>query len=263
MRRLRNLAPIAVLAALGLTASASASASDFDQFKSCPTTNPAATKCLHVVVSGGEVVLGARKMPTTGQTVLQGGISAPDSSGVNTLIAPAHAPVFAADPVTVIDLGPLSVKARVELAGSAEAIKLNQLALAFEEGTAISMPIKVHLESPLLGRNCYVGSNQNPIVWNLTDGTTAPPPPNQPIKGFGGEGEFLEEGTILQINNSIFVDNAWAVPAASGCGHAFHRLADGLVNAALGLPSPARRNSVVLSQVTTDIATVAAVVSHH
>ena len=263
MKRLRNLAPIAALAALGLTASASASASDFDQFKSCPTANPAATKCIHVVASGGEVVLGRNKLPIAGQTVLQGGVSAPDSSGVATLIAPTHGSVFAADPVTVIDLGPLSVRARVELAGSAEAVKLDQLALAFEEGAALTMPIKVHLESPLLGRNCYVGSNQNPIVWNLTDGTTAPPPPNQPIKGFGGEGELLDEDVIFQINRSIFVDNAWAVPGASGCGRIFQRLADGLVNSVLGLPSPAGRNTAVLGPVTTDLVTAAAVAAHH
>jgi hypothetical protein len=46
--------------------------------------------------------------------------------------------------------------------------------------------VKVRLENPFLGSECYVGSNSSPVVLNLTTGTTSPPAPNKPIKGTVG-----------------------------------------------------------------------------
>ena len=51
---------------------------------------------------------------------------------------------------------------------------------------ALKMPVKVHLENPFLGKNCYVGSSTSPITWNLTTGETNPPAPNTKIKGKAG-----------------------------------------------------------------------------
>jgi hypothetical protein len=76
----------------------------------------------------------------------------------------------------------------------------------------------VHLENAVLGKNCYVGSNSNPILLNLTTGTTSPPPPNEPISGHGPTSfEETEEPAIAYLKGSQYVDNSFAAPGASGC----------------------------------------------
>ena len=47
---------------------------------------------------------------------------------------------------------------------------------------AMKLPVKMHLENPFLGSNCYVGSSSSPLIWNLTTGTTAPPAPTHQSK---------------------------------------------------------------------------------
>ena len=103
------------------------------------------------------------------------------------------------------------------------------------------LPIKIHLENPFLGSSCYVGSESSPIIWNLTSGKTAPPPPNTSIQGAGGEGEFLEGGRIIQLNNNKLVDNAWAAPGVNGCGgFLVELLLNPIINSASGLPAHRR-----------------------
>jgi hypothetical protein len=112
---------------------------------------------------------------------------------------------------------------------------------------ALGLPVKVKLENPLLGNECYIGSSTEPIVLKLTTGTTKPPPPNAPITGKIGEFSSRAEGGILVIKNNSLVDNVFGVPAAKGCGgKAFEALLDPIVNAKLGLPSPAGNNTAIL-----------------
>ena len=65
--------------------------------------------------------------------------------------------------------------------------------LLFQEGTAFRFPVKVHLISPFTGENCYVGSDEHPIVVEFTTGKSGA------LQGRGGflaapsEGEMLEE----------------------------------------------------------------------
>src|SRR2546430_1397231 len=54
------------------------------------------------------------------------------------------------------------------------------------QGGAVTLPLKVKLDNPLLATACYIGSNTEPVVLNLTTGTTSPPPPNKPISGAPG-----------------------------------------------------------------------------
>jgi hypothetical protein len=112
---------------------------------------------------------------------------------------------------------------------------------------ALALPVKVKLENPLLGKECYVGSSTEPIVLKLTTGTTKPPPPNTPITGNIGEFSSRAEGGILVIKNNSLVDNLFAVPAAKGCGgKAFEALIDPIVNAKLGLPAASGNNTAIL-----------------
>ncbi len=113
---------------------------------------------------------------------------------------------------------------------------------------ALGLPVKVKLENPLLGNECYIGSGTEPVVLKLTTGRTKPPPPNESITGKPGEFGSRAEGRILVIKHNSLVDNLFAVPAAKGCGgKAFEALIDPIVNAKLGLPSPSGDNTAILN----------------
>jgi hypothetical protein len=137
------------------------------------------------------------------------------------------------------------VNSTLELAKSASDITISESALAEEQGIALHMPVKVHLENPFLGKNCFVGSSSSPINWNLTTGKTNPPAPNTSITGAGGEASFLEEGRIIQIKNNKLVDNAWSAPTATGCGGILSFLVTPIINAQLGTTT-AGHNTAIL-----------------
>jgi hypothetical protein len=99
-----------------------------------------------------------------------------------------------------------------------------------------------------LGEGCYVGSAAHPIQLHLTDGTTAPPPPNKPIKGSLGEpSSEVEKGfESTVITGNTLVDNSFSAPVSEGCG-ALSFLIDPIINSKIGLPSAAGHNTAVLS----------------
>ena len=188
---------VAAMAALGIVPAASAHTGLFTKFNQCPSTNPEVLKCINSVTTGGEVVLGNKKVPIVNPVVLQGGLSAP-ASNFRTMIAPTSGPTLQPVPQpvpgglaglvnckeisnflvrlgceAVFENGLTGVNATLELAGPPSAIVLNEVNLALGRGTALEMPVKVHLENPLLGSGCYVGSNHSPMIWKLT---TAPRP---------------------------------------------------------------------------------------
>ncbi|HXQ88150.1 MAG TPA: hypothetical protein VN733_00800, partial [Solirubrobacterales bacterium] len=112
--------------------------------------------------------------------------------------------------------------------------------------TALKMPVKVKLDNPFLGSNCYIGSNSNPMIWNLTTGKTAPPPPNTSISGNPGTPAENPTGSIITVTGNKLVDNSFAAPGASGCGGLFSFLIDPFVNSVAGVPSPAGKNTAIL-----------------
>jgi hypothetical protein len=139
------------------------------------------------------------------------------------------------------------VNETTELAAPASSIGLNEANLLSETGTALELPVKVHLENPFLGGECYIGSNASPIVLKLTTGTTAPPLPNKPIKGKLGTVSTVGEGEILKISNNSLVNNSFAAPGTNGCGGLFSFLIDPIINGKLGIPAAAGHNTAILN----------------
>jgi hypothetical protein len=142
--------------------------------------------------------------------------------------------------------GLTGLNSTLELARPASEIVVNEANLSGQLGTALKLPVKVHLENPFLGGSCYVGSSSSPIIWNLTTGKTSPPLPNTSIMGKVGEIEFLEEGRILETKGTKLVDNAWSAPGASGCGGLLSFILDPIVNSSAGLPAAAGHNTAIL-----------------
>jgi hypothetical protein len=254
---------VVALAALGLAGSAQAKlVGEFTKFQFCPYTKTEVKRCIYSPTFGGEVKLGKKSVPIEKEVVLQGGYGAeieegPEAgyrkfyeatNGITLSKAAQNVPGGLAGIVPEASSPPL-VKALIkfffenkitgltstlELAKPASEIRVNENNLAEEIGVALKMPVKVHLENPFLGKSCYVGSSSSPINWNLTVGTTAPPKPNEPIKGSGGVTEFFEEGQILKLKGAELVDNAWSAPAPTGCGGIISFLVNPIISSQLG-----------------------------
>ena len=254
------------LLAVGLTSSAQAHLTgEFSKFANCPYKNPSAIKCIYSVTEGGEVILGSKKVPIVNPVVLQGAYGEPaeekEEAEFYPFIAATNGVTLskAAQPVpgglaglvnckeikepilrTLCELalenGVTGASSTLELAKPASAIRISENNLAGEIGTALELPVKIHLENPFLGSNCYVGAS-SPIIWKLTSG--AP--------GIGGEGEILEKFKIFKLKGNVLVDNTWSAPGVTGCGGPLvELLLDPVVNTSAGLPAAAGKNTAVL-----------------
>jgi hypothetical protein len=265
---------LVVIGGLFAASGASAHSGEYAEFNQCPSTNSSVKTCLYNKTTGGEVVLGKKKVPIVNPVVLQGGIGVPDETFFSTFYGALNGETLtkAAQPVpgglsglvnckeislgwlrssceAVFENGLTGVNSTLELARPASEIKVSVSNLLFETGVAVKLPVRVHLENPLLGSECYIGSSSSPIWWNLTTGKTAPPAPNKSISGASGKFEFKgEDEEILRLGGNKLVDNAWAAPGASGCGGwPAEYILDPIINASVGVPAAAGKNTAVLT----------------
>lgn len=275
-RALPYVAIVAVgIAVLALTSSAYAvehhPKGEFAPFADCPLSNPATTFCTVGTTESGEIQIAKERVPIVNPITIQGGIHVAESGAEEFIGAedgktlsktPQKVPGGLANLVKcneitnileriscelIFENGLTGVNATTELAAPASAIGINVPNLASGTGIGFSLPVKVHLENPFLGNNCYIGSNAHPVIIELTTGTTSPPPPNTPITGSPGTEEFNESFTIITIKNNVLVNNSFAAPKAEGCGGIFAFLIDPIVNGKLGLPSAAGHNKAILN----------------
>lgn len=274
-KRACRLAAISVVAltpaAIPTSALATGPTGNFAVFADCPYENLSVKQCVYSETNGGEVVLGNQPVPIKNKIILQGGSTLNFETGIEQFYAAKDGNTLSkvAQPVPggLLNLFPESalpwwlrpaykaifensltgVNAVTELAKPASEIGISSGNLAAGEGVALTLPVKVHLENPFLGSGCYVGSSTSPVTWNLTTGVTSPPAPNKSISGETGNFEFLEEGAILKDVGNKLVDNAFSAPKAAGCGGLFSIIVTPLVNAKIGLPAAAGKNTAILS----------------
>lgn len=265
---------VVALAALSLAGPAAAKLTgNYAKFAQCPFSSLEVKRCLVSVTKSGEVVLGSKKVPIVNPVTVQGGygVAGEDgfapffgaSNGETISKAPQPVPgglaglvnckeisnfILRASCELVFENGLTGVNSTLELTRPANEISINETNLLSQTGTALKLPVRVRLENPLLGSECYVGTSSSPIIWNLTAGATSPPPPNKSIEGTGGTINFLEEGRILEITGNKLVDNAWSAPGAHGCGGSiFELILNPIINASAGLPSAAGKNTAILN----------------
>ena len=105
--------------------------------------------------------------------------------------------------------------------------------------TTFTQPVKIQLINPLLGGNCYIGSDDDPIVLNPTiiSGNLTFFPDPDPVR--------FPTTAVLAILDAQATDDTFSVPAATGCGP--RDVADAAINSLLGLPSPSGNNHLVLN----------------
>jgi hypothetical protein len=240
----------------------------FAPFADCPLSDPAVELCMVADSTSGEVAIRSTVVPITKTIILQGGayenttthelefVGAEDGNtlsktpqtvpgGLLGIIAPESLPLGLGQTINkLVSEGLAGVNATTELVATPT---LNENKLVEGLGTALILPVRIHLENAFLGGSCYIGSKSDPVTLQLTDGTTSPPPPNMPIAGKLGEIEFEEEGALLIIKGNSLVDNSFAVPTAQGCGGLLSLLIDPAIDLKLGLPSPAGHNTAILN----------------
>src|SRR3984957_17860909 len=271
---------VAVVAATA-TAAVAEPTGEFKVFKECPIGTAGLKGCVVSRTESGEIVIGNKKeakektaVPIVNVQTLQGGFGNPNEEGSQQFFAAKNGETFSktgqkvpgglADLVKCNEItnvierglcegfsenGLTGVTAVTELAQPASDIYFNEDVLQLEapfppNPPALTLPIKVKLENPLLGSECYIGSESEPIDLSLTTGATSPPSPNKSIKGKLGELTSKASGEILVIKNNTLVGNAFAVGKVHGCALG---LLDGLIESKLGLPSPAGGNTAILN----------------
>lgn len=288
VRRGSLAAVLVALSALGLATSASAHSGEFAKFNYCPSTTSGVFKCLYSVTTGGAIFLGKKETPISNPVTLQGGYSATnkEKKRISTFYEATNGITLSATPQPVpgglaglvnckkisnfferiacelaFENGLTGVNATLELAKPASAIEISEYNMLAEEGLALKLPVKIHLENPFLGSTCYIGSNSSPIYWDLTTGETAPPAGFKAMIGTAGLASLKEEAQIAQLTGAVLVENDWAAPEPNGCSEPFGFLLDPLIGLDLGLPNNAGENSAELIN-TIDIATTEAVNKH-
>lgn len=237
MRVNRILALGAATLVAALCAAGGSALAAFPNFSDCPISSGGI--CVDVQSQSGEVVIKGFRVPLDHSLEIRGALTA------EGFVPPRGTNGFFAQPVNVpggvlgIEL-PISlnrVTATAELAGPASSIQLEPGQLN------ISLPMKLHLSNPLIGSSCYIGSNSHPVMVNLITGTTSPPAPNRPISGHVGTSSVIPPNTLV-VSGNLDVDNAFAIPGASGCG--VLGILNPLIDLKLGLPSAAGHNTLTI-----------------
>lgn len=236
---------------------------EYAQFGDCPLNRATITDCIYSVTKGGSFTIGKKTVPIKNPVTLQGGYEGagseikffgaedgntlsktpqPVPGGLLGITAPTWWPKSLQEWFNNgINSGLTGVNATVELAAPATSILLNTENLLFEEGVALQLPVKFHLENALLGSGCYLGSTAHPIVIPFTTGTSGK------LKGAAGEFSFNPAGTITTVKGGKLVNNTYAVPGASGCGgFLIEYLLDPLVDSIIGTPAASGVNTAIL-----------------
>ncbi len=222
-------------------------AAAFPNFSDCPSEGlPSGSVCVDIQSVQGELEIKGFRVPLDHSLEIRGAVREPEGR----FIAPRGTNGFFAQPVRIpggllgfeLPFAFETVLATAELAGNPEQIVIRP------GDQTISMPIKVRLSNPLIGRNCHIGTNRTPVNLNLIPGTTEPPPPNRPISGRPGELSFIPPNELI-ARGGVDVENSFSIPGATECGGLFE-LNNVLVNLKLKLPSAAGNNAASVTNET-------------
>jgi hypothetical protein len=261
----------AATAAIGVPGAIATPTGGYAVFAQCPLHGERVNSCIYSPTESGEVTIGKQGVPLVNTQYLQGGLLKEEEPLVKYMAGALNGETLTKTPQSVpgglaglvkcsqiagsglvekalrvtckltFENGLTGVNAITELAAPASAITINIKAEERGEGTALILPVKIRLENPLLGSECYIGSEADPVTLELTTGATGGGGPT----GKPGTRRTFEEGGIVEVGGLSLVSNTFAAPGASGCGPL--GLLDGTVNDQIGLPSPAGDNTAILN----------------
>jgi hypothetical protein len=238
---------------LGVAAPASAyqgaPAPGWGAFSQCPVTAtvaPAGNGKVKVCIKGnaGEGTINIGGLDTTfkGPGIVQGGtgqLGGPatwaDALDGQSYSAPEQ---LLAKPVMAALGNPSGVTPPAQSQVYVESQQAGPILFGFESsGTVTTIPLSFHLINPLLGPDCHVGTPKDPIVLNLTTGTSGS------LTGTLGTVNVARK-SILYTEGTEVVDNTFSAPGATGCGAG--GLWDNAIDTNNGLPSASGSNEAIL-----------------
>lgn len=171
--------------------------------------------CLSIAVNGGlfsnngfELPISEGDLNITAEYTADGELASTDTENFGVYAKPMTVPggVLGVDLPFNNLFGLAAVTAQVQAVDTPEL-----LGDVFE--LDIDMPVRMKLENPFLGGNCYLGSPEEPVVLGLRglhDGA------NAPVMGVVGVPEYPAD--TLEVTNVNNVATDFELPAASGCG---------------------------------------------
>jgi len=241
---------------------------EFSNFGECPLSQATIEWCAYSKSSRGSFTIGKKTVPLVNPVTLQGGYEGepealqfygaengetlsktpqPVPGGLTGITAPTWWPGFIQTWFNnLINEGFTGVTATVELTGPSKGltkVKLNTTNLLFEEGIALGLPAKIKLTNSILGSNCYIGSETEPVPLNFSSGTSGS------LTGNAGTFTHNAEFSLLTFSGGKLVDGTYAAPHTYGCGGIFSFLVNPLVESILGVPAASGKNSAVLEGV--------------
>jgi hypothetical protein len=254
----------------------------YGQFTNCPLNNPVMHEVMPITESGGGFAACVAGLAVQG-TVTLGTITTNIQLPVNVQFGfhiPPGDPNFYPAPVTPPlagqsailatgpDLLPVSLTTALGCATATDPTIVNLCneantlggvdnevyALAQEAGPITNFnllswtqAIKFQLINPLLGKNCYVGSNDAPVLVN----------PSLSIGSGGGLFEDVDPNPtkhpdtfVLGIDGAVASDTTFSAPGVTGCGAGLSGVqraaVDGALDTGSGLPAASGTNTLSL-----------------
>lgn len=259
---------VMALSALGVSSAMATPKGEFAVFAQCPTSNLELSGCIASDTESGHFTIGKQEVPIKNAQTLQGGLINTEP-GFKELVAALNGETLTKTPQNVpgglaglvkceeikgsglledllratcesiFEKGLTAVNATAELAVPASSVILSLPHALSESGVALKLPIKVKLENPLLGSECYIGSNSNPIKLELTTGTSGS------LTGSAGANSSKAGGEIQVVEHSTLVDGTFSAPGVTGCGGLLSFLLDPLINGKIGLPATSGNAAVL------------------
>ncbi|MFD3652992.1 hypothetical protein [Streptomyces sp. NPDC058620] len=244
-------------------------------FDRCPVDAPAMLAadgdtnvplCVTSVSPNGSIKLG-NTTATTGSTNMQFGVIQHPAEGTYTVVPPAAGSLVSGE--TTIPGGllgimcPSNIPVVSAVCGQITNATLNKvtatvvsagaptefsLVAGITSGPIVRLPVRIHLENPLLGSNCYIGTNSAPVV--LRPGNASAP--TLGVNRFDGDGTAnQDEGSMIgfALTGAAQGDSTFAVPKATGCGLA--GLLSWAIDLKVGLPAASGSNKLVLNDAKT------------
>ncbi|WP_392674104.1 hypothetical protein [Streptomyces sp. LN785] len=208
-----------------------------------------------VPVGASDLQVGVVTHPGGGATVVSppGGALVADSAqipgGLLGLMCPSDIPVITGICNQLTDVSLNRVTATIESVNDPSDFQL--LAGTTTGKPIITLPVRIHLENPLLGDKCYIGSASDPVLLRPQN-LTRPVIGTQQFEGDGTTGAAGPMGRI-DLVGADQTDTAYTVPGAGGCGL---NLLNWAVNLKTGLPSASGNNNVTLDDARTYVATI-------
>ena len=262
------------------------SSGDYAAFAACPLREEQTDLCLFTQTTGGEFIIGHKTVPLSRTITLRGGVHVVENAereivkdefiaakngetlsktsqavpgGLRAVVDPgllgsAQRKVFD----ELLTRGATQVTATIELAAPASSIGVSTQNLIEARGIGLALPLKLRLSSPFLGEKCYIGANAHPIVVALTTGRSASTRrsgSDPPLTGKPGHASFRDHYNLITLSEESLVSDSFAAPRATGCGaidpsrddsaiKPFR--VDSAIDAELGLPAAAARNTAIL-----------------